>query len=38
MKRGQTIKTMQLLSEYYKICGKEEALRELAIATNNFEI
>lgn len=38
IKRGQTIKTMQLLSEYYIICGKEEALRELAIATNNFEI
>lgn len=26
------------VSEYYKIEGKKEALKELAIATNNFEI
>lgn len=38
IKRGQTYKTMQLVSEYYEICGKEEALRDFAIATNNFEI
>lgn len=38
IKRGQTIKTMQLIHEYYEICGKKEALKELALATNNFEI
>ena len=29
---------MNLASEYYKIEGQEEALRKLAVATNNFEI
>lgn len=38
IKRGQTYKTMQLVSEYYEICGKEEALKDFAIATNNFDI
>lgn len=38
IKRGQIYNTMQLVSEYYEICGKEEALRDLAIATKNFEI
>lgn len=33
IKRGQTIKTMQLLSEYYKICGKEPK-RQGATATS----
>lgn len=38
IKKGQTYKAMQLVSEYYEICGKEEALKDFAIATNNFEI
>lgn len=38
IKAGQTYKTMQLVSEYYTICGQHEALKNLAIATNNFEI
>lgn len=38
IKRGRTYQTMQLVSEYYEICGKEKALMDFAIATNNFEI
>lgn len=38
MKAGKTTKTMQLVSEYYTIEGQKEALRNLAIATHNFEI
>lgn len=37
-KTGNVYKAMSLVSEYYEICGKEEALRDLAMATNNFEI
>ena len=37
-KKGHIYQTMQLVNEYYQICGQEEALRNLAIATNNFEI
>ena len=38
IKAGKTTKTMQLVSEYYTIEGQKEALRNLAIATNNFKI
>ena len=38
IKKGRTHRTMQLVAEYYEICGRQEALRDLAIATNNFEI
>lgn len=37
-KTGNVYKAMALVSEYYEICGKEEALRSLAIKTNNFDI
>lgn len=37
-KAGLTYKAMNLASEYYKIEGQHEALRNLATATNNFEI
>ena len=37
-KVGLIYQAMQRVSEYYKIEGKKEALRNLAIATNNFEI
>lgn len=37
-KTGNVYKAMSLVSEYYEICGKEEVLRDLAMATNNFEI
>lgn len=37
-KKGHIYQAMQLVNEYYQICGQEEALRNLAIATNNFEI
>lgn len=37
-KAGLVYKAMSLASEYYKIEGQQEALRNLAIATNNFEI
>lgn len=37
-KAGQVFQTMQLVSEYYKIEGQEEALRKLAIATDNFNV
>ena len=36
--KGMVYQAMNLASEYYKIEGQEEALRNLAIATNNFEI
>lgn len=29
---------LHLYAEYHEICGREEALRDLALATNNFEI
>lgn len=35
---GNIYKVMNLVSEYYKIEGQNEALRNFAIATNNFEI
>lgn len=38
LKTGNTYKALQLFGEYHEICGKQEALRDLAIATNNFEI
>lgn len=34
---GHIYPAMHLVNEYYKICGAEDALRNLAIATNNFE-
>lgn len=37
-KTGNIYKAMNLVSEYYKIEGQNEALRDLAIATNNFGI
>jgi len=37
-KAGLVYATMNIVSEYYKIEGQQEALRNLAIATNNFEI
>lgn len=37
-KVGMVYQTMNLVSEYYKIEGQQEALKNLAIATNNFEI
>lgn len=37
-KTGNIYKAMALISEYYRIDGKNEALRDFAIATNNFEI
>lgn len=37
-KTGNIYKAMDLVSEYYKIEGQNEALRDLAIATNNFEV
>lgn len=37
-KAGLVYKTMNLVSEYYMIEGQQEALRNLAIATRNFEI
>lgn len=37
-KAGMVYKTMNLVSEYYMIEGQQEALRNLAIATRNFEI
>ncbi len=37
-KTGNVYRAMNLASEYYKIEGQETALRNLAIATNNFEI
>lgn len=38
VKTGNTYPAMSLVSEYFEICGKNEALRDLAVATNNFEI
>lgn len=38
VKNGYIYQVMPLVSEYYEICGKEEALRTFALATNNFEI
>ena len=35
---GEVYKTMRLVSEYYEIRGKQEALQEFALATKNFEI
>lgn len=37
-KTGNIYRAMGLASEYYKIEGQETAFRNLAIATNNFEI
>ena len=37
-KAGLVYAAMNIVSEYYKIEGQQEALRNLAIATNNFEI
>ena len=37
-KEGLVYQVMQKVSEYYKIEGQKEALKNLAIATNNFEI
>lgn len=37
-KAGHIYEAMNLVSEYYEICGKHEALKDFAIATNNFEI
>ena len=37
-KAGLVYQAMQRVSEYYKIEGQKEALKNLAIATNNFEI
>lgn len=37
-KAGMVYQTMNLVSEYYKIEGQQEALKNLAITTNNFEI
>ena len=37
-KAGLVYQVMQKVSEYYKIEGQKEALKNLAIATNNFEI
>ena len=37
-KAGLTYQAMEKVSEYYKIEGQKEALKNLAIATNNFEI
>ena len=37
-KNGAVFQTMNLVSEYYNIEGQEEALRKLAIATDNFNI
>lgn len=37
-KAGMVYQAMSKASEYYKIEGQQEALRNLAIATNNFEI
>lgn len=35
---GEVYKTMELVSEYYEIRGKREALKDFALATKNFEI
>lgn len=35
---GEVYRTMQLVSEFYEIKGKQEALREFALATKNFDI
>ena len=37
-KTGNTYRALALFAEYNEICGKHEALKDLAIATNNFEI
>lgn len=37
-KAGLTYQAMEKVSEYYQIEGQKEALKNLAIATNNFEI
>ena len=37
-KAGLVYQVMQKVSEYYQIEGQKEALKNLAIATNNFEI
>ncbi|MDO4292192.1 MAG: hypothetical protein Q4C65_03070 [Eubacteriales bacterium] len=37
-KTGNIYKAMNLVSEYYQIEGQNTALRNLAIATNNFDI
>lgn len=38
VKTGNTYKALALVKEYYEIEGQHEALRNLATATNNFEI
>ena len=37
-KAGFVYAAMGIVSEYYEIVGEQEALKKLAIATNNFEI
>lgn len=37
-KTGFVYVAMDIASEYYRIEGQQEALKNLAIATNNFEI
>ncbi|MCD8090182.1 MAG: hypothetical protein LUD81_06090 [Clostridiales bacterium] len=37
VKEGLTFKALNLAEEYYKIDGQEEALRNLALATDNFD-
>lgn len=37
-KSGKVYEAMNKAAEYYKIEGQKEALRNLAMATNNFEI
>ncbi|MCD8214406.1 MAG: hypothetical protein LUC97_01975 [Clostridiales bacterium] len=37
VKEGLVFKAMYLVEEYYKIDGQEEALRTLALATDNFD-
>ena len=36
IKTGNTRKTLNLIEEYYKIEGQNEALEKLSIMTNNF--
>lgn len=38
VKAGETYKAIQLAGEYHNIEGQKEAFRNLAIATNNFDI
>ncbi|MCM1579333.1 MAG: hypothetical protein NC078_11095 [Ruminococcus sp.] len=38
VKTGNAYKALDLMREYYEIEGQQEALRNLATATNNFDI